>query len=413
MRGFLQRVAEFFGVTPGYARAKDLAASDNPRERLRIASNRRIQPEILYYLAADRDVAVRSAVAGNAATPVQADALLVADADAEVRRDLALKLARQIPELQRDTADRRRRLARELLERLVADEVPRVRQAIADTLKDMADAPAEIVRRLARDVEIAVAAPVLEFSPVLDERELLALLVEAPAPGAACAVARRRDLSPDVADAIGRGDDIDAIAVLLSNRTAQVREDTLDALIDRANDVQAWHSPLVERPHLPPGAARRLAKMVSEQLIAALARRHDLDETLRTELAERVSRRLDAAPPGEDHGFAEAGRLHAAGQLDEAAMERAVERGDRSFLRAALSLRAALPVRVVDAITAKAVTALAWKAGLSMAMATRLQGLLGQIPPTHRLRAHADGGYPMSPSAMSWHIEFFGGSTTG
>jgi uncharacterized protein (DUF2336 family) len=360
---------------------------------------------------------VRSAVAGNSATPVQADAILFADKSVEVRRDLATKLARQAPELASGSVDRRRRQSRALLERLVADEVPRVRQAIAETLKDMADAPAEIVRRLARDAEIVVAAPVLEFSPVLDDRELLALLDEAPASGAACAVARRRGLGPDVSAAIARGNDLDAITVLLANKTAQVREDTLDALIDRAEDVEAWHPSLVERPRLSPGAARRLAKFVSERLIDALANRHDLDPATRAELSVRVSRRLDQTTEAEEEpGIAEARRLHAAGALDEAAIERAIERGDRSFLRVALALRSKLPLGVVDAIaathSAKAVTALAWKAGLSMATASRLQAFLGRIPPAHRLRALADGSYPLSPSAMTWHIEFFGGVET-
>jgi uncharacterized protein (DUF2336 family) len=335
-----------------------------------------------------------------------------------VRRGLAAKLARQAPELAAESADRRRQQARALLERLVADEVPRVRQAIAETLKDMADAPVEIVRRLARDAEIVVAAPVLEFSPMLDEKELLALLDEASAPGAACAVARRRGLGPDVAEAIGRSDDVDAIAVLLANKTAQVREDTLDALIDRAVDIEAWHPPLVARPQLSPAAARRLAKFVSERLIAALAHRHDLDEATRVDLSARVSKRLDETTGAaeEEPGIAEARRLHAAGELDEAAIDRGLEQADRAFLRAALALRSGLSLGVVDAIaathSAKAVTALAWKAGLSMATAARIQAFLGRIPPGHRLRPLADGSYPLSPSAMTWHIEFFGGTVS-
>jgi uncharacterized protein (DUF2336 family) len=415
MRRLARRLAALVWGPPRYERAKRLAASHDRRDRLRIAGNRRAQPEILYFLAADVDAAVRSAVAGNSATPLQADEILVEDADAEVRRGLAGKLARRAPELARDGLDRRRQLARELLERLVADEVPRVRQAIAETLKDMADAPLEIVRRLARDAEIVVAAPVLEFSPLLDDAELLALLEEAPAPGAACAVARRRDLGPDVADAIGRSDDVDAITTLLANKTAQVREDTLDALIDRAVDVEAWHPPLVARPQLSAAAARRLARFVSEHLIATLARRHDLDEATRAELSARVSERLDAGTGAAevDPGLAEARRLHASGGLDEAAIERAIERADRGFLRAALALRAELPLAVVDAIaathSAKALTALAWKAGLSMAGAARVQAFLGRIPPGHRLRPLPDGSYPLSPSTMTWQIEFFGG----
>ena len=89
--------------------------------------------------------------------------------------------------------------------------------------------------------------------------------------------------------------------------------------------------------------------------------------------------------------------------------------GSRASVRSLLeALRAELPLGVVDAIaathSAKALTSLAWKAGLSMASAARVQALLGRIPPGHRLRPLADGSYPLSPSTMAWHIEFFGGS---
>jgi hypothetical protein len=47
-----------------------------------------------------------------------------------------------------------------------------------------------------------------------------------------------------------------------------------------------------------------------------------------------------------------------------------------------------------------------------MTGASRVQAFLGRIPPGHRLRPLPDGSYPLSPSAMTWHIEFFGGSAS-
>ena len=59
-----------------YDKAKALAASSNPAERLKLAQRADTQPEILYYLAIDEAEAVRRAIAENEATPGQAHLLL-------------------------------------------------------------------------------------------------------------------------------------------------------------------------------------------------------------------------------------------------------------------------------------------------------------------------------------------------
>ena len=95
------------------------------------------------------------------------------------------------------------------------------------------------------------------------------------------AIARRSLVNESVADALADTDDDEAIADLLSNPSAQLREETLDGLIDRAESVELWHAPLAGRPNLPRGAAVRLANFLADNLIDVLKQRQDLDaETL-------------------------------------------------------------------------------------------------------------------------------------
>ncbi len=86
---------------------------------------------------------------------------------------------------------------------------------------------------------------------------------------------------------------------------------------------------------------------------------------------------------------------------------------DRAFARAALAVLAELPLETIDRVlgahSPKGVTALAWKSGLGMAAAHKLQLQLGQIPPATALRPRADGGYPLSVEAMRWQLDFFRG----
>ena len=51
-----------------------------------------IPKEILYFLAGDKDVSVRNAVARNRSTPQQADLLLATDDESDVRATLAVKV---------------------------------------------------------------------------------------------------------------------------------------------------------------------------------------------------------------------------------------------------------------------------------------------------------------------------------
>jgi uncharacterized protein (DUF2336 family) len=406
-----------------YETSKQLAASADVADRRHLAANTTVRPELLYYLAGDRDAAVRAAVAANEATPVQADLLLARDQDEAVRADLARKIAHLVPGLSREAHERLRKMTYEVLDILVRDQVTRVRRIIAETLKDVADVPPETIRLLARDCEIVVAGPVLQYSPLLSDGDLLEIIANAPIPGARAAIARRSSVSEAVADAIGAGEEVDAVTALLANPSAQIREETLDRLTERAPGVPAWHRPLVQRPLLSSAIARKLASFVADHLLALLCERRDLDPTTAREVAALVKQRLaergaeatadkETAPSPGAEALARARRLKAEGKLDEPLVLKAIGH-DRLFVRAALAVLADLPVEVIDRVLSahspKGMTALAWKSGFGMQAALKLQLQLGQIPPATALKPRADGGFPLSSDAMQWQLEFFQG----
>ncbi len=399
-----------------YEEARDLARHDNPQVRAELAARGDMQAEILYFLTGDPSVEVRRRVAVNAASPPQADLRLAGDSDETVRGDLAGKIARLAPGLSADDQDRLRQMTYQALEMLARDQIPKVRRILAEALKDVAGAPPEVIGRLARDAEIAVAAPVLRYSPVLTDDDLLDIIGASPIPGALAAISRRPMVAWSVADAIVASDDIDAIAVLLSNESAQIREETLDRLADRAIDIESWQAPLVNRPHLPARTVHKLARFVAGTLLQSLADRHDLDPAAAEAVALVVKRRLDemaenlpAENAGKDQASQRALALMRAGQLDETQIDTALAGGDYPFVMAALALLAGLPPAVVEravkAQSAKGIVALVWKAGLSMALAVELQSKLLHLPQSRILRS-ARGRFPLEPGEMSWHLDF-------
>lgn len=399
-----------------YEHSKRLARDADPEVRRRLAGRTDIQPEVLYYLAEDDVAEVRREIAGNAATPRQADLLLASDRNTAVRHAVACKIAAIAPLLSQEQRAQVRRLTEEVLETLARDQAVRVRQVVAEALKDLTDAPPEVIGRLARDAELAVAGPILEHSPVLLDTDLLNIIASGPIRGALAAIAQRSNLAMEVTDAIvgaavNAPAEAPAIAALLANDSAQIREETLDRILDRAPAVDAWHAPLVRRPTLPQQALRRLAGFVASSLLDILQRRPDLDFDTAREVAAVVERRLAEDGNGADPVGA-AGDAAAVPEGEEA-IATAIARGDQHGVAQALARDAELPVaqveRILRAQSAKGVTALAWKAGLPVRLAVQLQLRIAGISPRSTLNPREGVLYPLSDEEMNWQIEFFAG----
>jgi uncharacterized protein (DUF2336 family) len=416
-------------VSIGYEKAKSLARHDDPGVRQALAKRRDLRPELLYFLAEDTDASVRRAVAENARAPRQADLILASDHDEAVRTAVAGKVTR--PQAGQDARSNEplKPLTVEVLEILARDQVVHVRQILAQALKDLEAAPHSVVNRLARDSAMTVAAPILESSPVLTDTDLIQIIEARPAAGALAAIAGRAQVSADVADAVAATSDVPAVARLLSNASAQIREETLDRIIDQAPSVTEWHAPLVQRPKLSSNAARRLAHFVAASLLEELQLRKDLSAEALKAVAEVVHKRLEAgelgpewadkipAPAADlregpyDRERRRARELFERGALVEQIMIDELNVGNRPFIVAALALTTGMPESQVRQVlaghNAKAVVALTWKAQFSMALAYDLQIQLAGILPRAALAPDGSGGYALSPEELTWQLELF------
>lgn len=397
-----------------YEEAKKLAAAGNERERRELAGRDDLRPELLYFLAEDKSREVRRAIAGNNATPRQADLLLAGDQDEGVRELLAAKIARLAPNLPQETRAQIRDLTVEVLEKLARDEAVKVRRIVAEALKDLTNAPHHVIQELARDLEIRVAGPVLQYSPILTDEDLLEIISSGPIHGALAAIAKRRHVGDRLADAIVAAaieapEETDTITELLNNRSTQIREETLDLILERAPAIEVWQEPLVRRPFLPMNAIRRLADFVSSSLFDLLQARPDLDKATAKAVAKQVKKRLAAEAKERDA----AGSSAPPPPGDAEAMSAAIAGGKSDQVLAALARDAALNAvivkKIIGSMSAKAVTALAWKAKLSMRQALQLQLKIAGIPPHQALNPRGGSDYPLTEREMEWQLELFTG----
>jgi len=407
------------GDAPSYEEAREALAARNLSARRQLAEDRATPPEMLYYLAADAKSEVRALVAANPATPVHADEILVDDAAHEVRGELARKIARLVPGLSGCEADTLCRRTLSILERLAEDAMPRIRRIVAEELAREAGAPRHVIERLAHDPDLSVAGPILRYSPLLSDRELVELIAAASVEGRIEAIARRDRVSEEVSDAIVASLEIPAVAALLANANAKIRERTMAQIVSQAEQAEALQKPLVLRKDLSVASLRRIADFVSAALLDAFSERGDLDEQTASVVRRRVKERLaktggeeGARAAKKEEARARVGRALEEGRLDEAFVLELVGENDAEATILALATMAKVTLlqarKIVDTQTAKPVTALAWKAGLSMRAALRLQADLAHIPPSERLHPLKGGAYPVSPQDMAWHLDYFG-----
>ncbi|HEX3675184.1 MAG TPA: DUF2336 domain-containing protein [Rhizomicrobium sp.] len=383
--------------------------------REELAARADAAPEVLMFLAGEGNAAARRAVAANPLSPPHANRLLADDADDEVRVELARKIGRMMPGLPQDGQTRLRTLTIETLEALAKDQLPRVRQVLAEEIKMLDSVPRRVIKQLARDVE-SVAAPILEYSPLLSDADLIEIITTAQARHALQAIARRRPLGANVSEAIGLAMDEPSVSELLYNSSAEIRQQTLDKIVEHAAKVRAWHLPLVLRSDLSQRAIRRIAGFVSASLIERLAKRHGLDEETQHTLTRQLRARVEDGDMDASHdpatvAAAEAEKLFRSGRLDDGYVEAAAEAGRRETVIAALALLAKVPPetvrRIVQSGVAKAITALVWRAGLSMRAAFKIQTFVMHLPAADLLPARGGVAFPLSEEEMRFHLGYF------
>jgi len=143
--------------------------------------------------------------------------------------------------------------AEDIFEILAHDIAVAVRETLAIELCRCPFLPHRIARTLAADVA-RVALPVIEFSEVLTEGDLLAV-IRSRTTTKQLAVARRRHLPEGASDALVDAGNKAVVIALLSNDDAAVGAPAMHRILDRFGHDEAVQEPLVRRRVLPAAIA--------------------------------------------------------------------------------------------------------------------------------------------------------------
>ncbi|MBB4266783.1 DUF2336 domain-containing protein [Roseospira visakhapatnamensis] len=268
---------------------------------------------------------------------------LLSDPSDDTRATTAEKLARQFDDT--NLTDAERHMAEEILRLMARDAAVRVRQALSENLKDNPLIPHDLAQTLAHDVDI-VALPMLEFSEVLSMDDLIEI-VRSRDETKQTAIARRKVVQAEVADALAHEGAEGAVAVLAGNKGAALSEDSMLRIVDRFGDSEAVQGVLINRDELPITIAEKLVNKVSETLRDQLLQRTDMSAEIATELVlhsrERATIGLSTGS-SEDSVMRLVRQLRQSGRLTPSIIVRAGCMGDVPFLECAMAELSGVPI---------------------------------------------------------------------
>jgi uncharacterized protein (DUF2336 family) len=229
------------------------------------------------------------------------------------------------------------------------------RVELAHRLGGIDNAPREVVHRLIRDDDIAVARPLLRQSSRVAESDLVEI-AETRSAAHLLALSKRKAMRPPLTDILIRRGNRDVLRSLADNGEAHLTDANFAALIDHSAQDGSLAQRIAIRPDVAPRHLRALV------LASTPAMQQRLLATARPELQAEI-RRILADSPGEGqveashHDYAAAERRiadrHRTGNLEETSIVGLAEAAhhdgaEYENLVAALALLCEVPIGVVD-----------------------------------------------------------------
>lgn len=236
---------------------------------------------------------------------------------------------------------------------LIADVELSAREALAQQLAPVANAPANIIRTLAFDDAITVAGPVLEQSPRLENTSLIEN-ASTKSQRHLLAISNRKELAETVTDVlVERGDRAVALNVV-KNKGAKISETGYLRLLRRSEGDDELTRSVGSRPEIRRQHFLKLLSTASNAVRTALEAEHpQFAENIRTAVAD-VAAAIQEKAAARSYSYA-AARKHveglrakrALGDSDVAAFANA---GKFEETAVTLAMMCALPVDVIERV---------------------------------------------------------------
>lgn len=243
-------------------------------------------------------------------------------------------------------------LAEEIFRILVKDVEVKVREALSDSLKNSRNIPGDIVKSLINDTE-SVSLPFIKYYSDLTQEDIISIL-DAQNINKQKAVAMRKNLSDDVTQYIAEKCPEEVIGVLISNESADIKENTYNLIVDRFPESENIKKNMVYRSELPVSIIEKIVHSLSEELLRRLVFNHNLPNNIASDIVEQVKEKATLKISEEyssDKQIEELiHQLYASNRLTPTLVVRSICMGDLKFFEYALVYLSNTPITEVRKI---------------------------------------------------------------
>jgi uncharacterized protein (DUF2336 family) len=245
------------------------------------------------------------------------------------------------------------RIFDEVIGRL-ADEIEQAARAeLSHRLAHSANAPPKVIKMLAFDDSIEVAGPVLQFSPRLDAKSLIANIRTKSQPHL-LAISRRGAVPIEVTDELVTRGDREVVQSVVANEGASFSDFGFRQLIKRAETDATLAQQVGLRREIPRHMFRQLIAKASEEVKRKLEQeRPDLSDEIHASVMDTASKLYSKFGPGQTSYLVvkqAVTDLHRSGRLDEKKILAFALAHKQEKIIVGLSLLCSLPVEVVEEI---------------------------------------------------------------
>ncbi len=243
-------------------------------------------------------------------------------------------------------------LAEDIFRILIKDIEVKVREALAESLKNCKNLPSDIVRDLINDVD-SVSMPFIKYYADLSQEDIISI-IDSQNLNKQKAVAMRANLTENITHYIAQNCPEDVVGVLVSNEMANIKENTYDVIIDRFPESQTIQKNMVYRSELPVSIIEKIVHSLSDELLRHLVLTHNLPNDIACNIVEQVKEKTTLKISEEyssDKKIEELiHELYTSNRLTPSLVVRAICMGDLKFFEYALVYLSNTPIMEVRKI---------------------------------------------------------------
>jgi len=165
-------------------------------------------------------------------------------------------------------------LAEEIFRSLISHAEVEVKKVLSENLMTSKNVPKDVVVSLAKDVE-EVALPVLEFSEILGDEDLIDIIKSTESEAGQIAIANRGDISEQVSAALVETESESVVDSLMQNENAQISEKSYEKVVTSFPKSEAIVESMITIGTLPANIIERMVYTVSTAIQKKLERKYE------------------------------------------------------------------------------------------------------------------------------------------